>query len=759
MLFCHANQNKIALSVISLSLFSAAWFLININYQAVADTSFSTTNSGNVLAGGYSHSLMINQGKIYACGDNRYGQLGTGDNLDKTRLTPILTTGSFTAVAAGKYHSLAISPDGSVWSWGSNIDGQLGDGSYTNKNTPMKVPGLTGVIAIAAGEAHSLALKSDGTVWAWGKNTYGQLGNGANNASSNIPVQVRNVSQIKAIAAGYSHSMALSTTGVLWTWGSNEFGQLGDGTTVANRNTPIRVFTLTSVVNIGAGANHSLATQMIGNVWAWGLNSSGQLGDGTKINRNRPVQTIGSSETGGLNNIKSVSGGMSYSVALDSYGHIYNWGSNSYGALGSGTAVAGRVAPEFFRTIAGITYSACGAFHTLALVDNKFLYTWGNNRSGQCGIGSKRPWAPPTLVFSSVESIAITPLSADAMHSLYVNIQDGSVWAFGSNTYGQLGDGTQTDRLTPVRVQGLTDVKEAATDEYSSFVLKSDGTVWAWGENSAGQLGDGTLERKLTPVMIFNNAKSIAAGEHFTLVIDNNGDVWSWGYNPCGQLGDGTTVQRNVPAKILGLSNIVAVSAGEWNGMALQSDGSVWIWGGNKYGIMAEGNIDNPYIPHPPTKIQGLNNIVAISMGYFHAMALKSDGTIWTWGDNGFGELGNDTIIASYQPTQVQNINTVVAIGAGGNQSVALKKDGTVWMWGDNKYGQLGDGTLTERHLPVLVQNLYNVTHIGAGDVHTLALKQDGTLWSWGRNQSGELGDGTVRINRSSPVQVTIPIQ
>ncbi|MDO8535848.1 MAG: RCC1 repeat-containing protein [Candidatus Omnitrophota bacterium] len=698
---------------------------------------------------------MICQRKIYAWGDNRYGQLGTGDYKDKIKPTAIQASILFTSVAAGKYHSLALSSDGSVWSWGSNNYGQLGDGSYVNRNIPAKVPGLLSVIAISAGEAHSLALKSDGSVWTWGMNTSGQLGNG-NFTISNTPVQVNNISQIKAIAAGYNHSMALSTTGVVWTWGSNEFGQLGAGINIDKRNMPIRVFTLTGVVNIGAGANHSLATQMIGNVWTWGLNSDGQLGDGTNVNRNSPVQSIGNSEMGSLNYIKSLHGGMGHSVALDSYGHIYNWGKNRYGVLGVSSTITEKLTPELFTTISGITYSASGAFHTLALVNNKFLYAWGNNSSGQCGIGHKRPWVTPTLIFS-VESSGMRPLSADALHSLYVSREDGTVWAFGNNTFGQLGDGTQTNRTTPVQVQGLTGVKETAADEYSSFALRSDGTVWAWGENSAGQLGDGTFQRRLIPVNVFNNGEAIAAGEHFTLVIDKNGDVWSWGYNPCGQLGDGTNITRNVPAKISGLFNIIAIAAGEWNGMALQIDGSVWVWGGNKYGQMAEGNIDNPYVPRLPTKIEGLSDIVAISMGYFHAMALRSDGSVWSWGDNAYGELGDDTTIASYEPIQVQNIDNVVAIGAGGNQSVVLKNDGTVWMWGDNKYGQLGDGTLVERHLPAPVSGLSNITDIGPGDVHTLAVKQDGTLWSWGRNQSGELGDGTSGNSKSLPSQITTP--
>ncbi|NMC00696.1 MAG: hypothetical protein GYA35_10490, partial [Thermoanaerobaculaceae bacterium] len=193
-----------------------------------------------------------------------------------------------------------------------------------------------------------------------------------------------------------------------------------------------------------------------------------------------------------------------------------------------------------------------------------------------------------------------------------------------------------------------------------------------------------------------------------------------------------------------------AITGGYYHSLALKSDGTVWAWGHNNYGQLGDGTTTDRLTP---VQVQNLTNIVAIAGGSSHSLALKSDGTVWAWGYNNYGQLGDGTTTNRLTPIQVQNLTNIVAITGGGSHSLALKSDGTVWAWGYNRYGQLGDGTTTNRYVPIQVQNLTNVIAIAGGGSHSLALKSDGTVWAWGRNNYGQLGDGTTTA-RNTPVQV-----
>ncbi|MBM7569509.1 RCC1 domain-containing protein [Paenibacillus sacheonensis] len=290
------------------------------------------------------------------------------------------------------------------------------------------------------------------------------------------------------------------------------------------------------------------------------------------------------------------------------------------------------------------------------------------------------------------------------------------------------------------------------------LALKQDGTVWAWGLNYNGQLGEDQFYDRYTPIQVqrLGSVIAIAAGNEHSLALDSDGTVWAWGNNASGQLGDGSGspgLGRYAPNQIKNFSSVVAIDSGANYNLALKSDGSVWAWGANSFGQLGNGTTIER---HTPVQVQGLDSVVAISAGTEHSMALKSDGTVWAWGNNTSGQLGDGTTTHRYVPVQVQGINSAVSIATGGSHSLAVKSDGTVWAWGNNTFGQLGDETTIERHTPVQVQGLGSVTAIAAGirGGHTLAVKSDGTVWAWGNNASGQLGDGS-NINRSSPVQVT----
>ena len=340
------------------------------------------------------------------------------------------------------------------------------------------------------------------------------------------------------------------------------------------------------------------------------------------------------------------------------------------------------------------------------------------------------------------------PMIAAEDHTVVLK-SDGTVWTFGWNIYGQLGDGTTTDKSTPVQVKDLTGVTAIAAKDHT-VALKSNGTVWTFGSNDYGQLGDGTMTDKSTPVQVkdLTGVTAIAAGSEHTAVLKNDGTVWTFGSNFRGKLGDGTTTDKSTPVQVKDLTGVTAIAAGYHHTVALKSDGTVWTFGYNWYGQLGDGTWEDK---STPVQVKDLTGVTAIAGGLNHAAVLKSDGTVWTFGSNGDGQLGDGTTTDKSTPVQV--MTGVTAIAAGGGHTVALKSDGTVWTFGSNFRGQLGDGTTTGKSTPIQVKELTGVTGIAAGRSYTVVLKSDGTVWTFGYNEVGQLGDGTT-TSKCTPVQV-----
>ncbi|NEW04583.1 hypothetical protein GK047_00910 [Paenibacillus sp. SYP-B3998] len=314
-------------------------------------------------------------------------------------------------IAAGGGHTLVLKQDGTVWSWGSNYNGELGNGStVTSQTYPQQVKLLDDIIDITAGAQHSLALSKDGTLWAWGRNDFGQLGIGTyddhtTNYGKNIPVKISSIDHVVQIAAGNIHSLALKDDGTIWSWGQNGNFQLGDGTTVLSRNTPTLVENLTHVTKISAGLFHSLAVKNDGTVWSWGTNFYGQLGDGTLTWRNYPVKVLN------LENVASVSSGF-HNLALKKDGTIWSWGHNSSGQLGDGTTTDQLTALRV-TGLEDVKNISSGAYHSVALEKNGSIWVWGNNAYGQLGDGTfKDSFLPKEIVPGSVEEGFIYDLNS-----------------------------------------------------------------------------------------------------------------------------------------------------------------------------------------------------------------------------------------------------------------------------------------------------------------------------------------------------------
>ncbi len=361
---------------------------------------------------------------------------------------------------------------------------------------------------------------------------------------------------------------------------------------------------------------------------------------------------------------------------------------------------------------------------------------------------------------------------------------DGTVWTWGANFNGKLGigDTNPVRSLVPVEVHGagnagyLNSVQAIMGCEMHNVALKSDGTIWCWGWNAYGQLGNGTTNDSWTPVQTglgavppLTSVVKLGGRPYFTLAVKSDGTIWAWGMNQFGQMGNGTVNSFSMPpVTVPGLvsnsspggpiNSPIQVTCGYQFGAALATNGTVWTWGSGSHGELGNGTTGSSYYP---AQVPGLTNITAISAGWFHILALKADGTVWAWGNNSDGELGDGTPINRSNAVPVLNVSNIVSVSGGDSHSTALAADGTVWKWGLNDLGELGNGTTNAIANPFPAKILTdkfgngfsNIVMASARDYHNIAVKADGSVWMWGANDQGQCGVGTTNsVWQPSPV-------
>ncbi|MCU6790768.1 S-layer homology domain-containing protein [Paenibacillus sp. WQ 127069] len=372
---------------------------------------------------------------------------------------------------------------------------------------------------------------------------------------------------------------------------------------------------------------------------------------------------------------------------------------------------------------------AAGYYHSVGLISDGTVWSWGRGDIGQLGNGETVSRAVPrkATISGGVKSIT------GGVRSSFAVLNDESVVAWGSNSNGQLGDGTTTDRTIPVQVTGLSHIKAVSGGvAYHTLALDGDGQVWAWGKNDNGELGDGTTSQRTSPVQVngINHVTAIAAGGYFSLALKDDGTVWAWGLNDNGQLGIGSTAQQISPIQVPGLSHVTAVAAGGNHSLALDADGNIWAWGQNSYGAVGDGTRTNRTIP---VQIAGLSNMTTIAGGGFHSLAITNDGSVWTWGYNNYGQLGDGTTTQRNSPVKVSGLSKIKAIAGGGFHSYAMKSDGTVWSWGFNGSGELGDNTSTTRLSPVQNKAVMDATAptLSSGVISASSLTSTSAALNW----------------------------
>jgi alpha-tubulin suppressor-like RCC1 family protein len=700
--------------------------LFQFNVSVLAET--FQDRPGPLAAGDKVSVIVTGDGQVWHWGYLRIGTQGQWVPERLSGLSDVLY------VARGETFSAALKSDGTVWTWGANFYGQLGDDTTVSRpTTPAPVFGLNHVKRIAVGDAHALALKSDGTVWAWGANGDGQLGDGTT-LTRHRPVQVPGLSDITGLTGFDNHSGAGNWEGA-WVWGNNGYHQLNDGTGT-DRSSPFRVIGVHSIRWLSSAEKRFTALTWDRTLQTWG----GLLSDGITPYglRSDPAADV-----------KQVVSGSGHTLVLKADGTVWASGLNSFGELGDGTMVQ-RDVPVKVTGLSDVTFVAAGNRHSLAQKSDGTVWAWGQNDLGQLGDNSDVNRLVPVQVIGLTGTAPVRGLAAMSASSVFLN---RGLSGSGRNSSGELGDGTDTDRTEFTPGIGLQDAVGLTAGYDHGAALGADGRVWTWGNGFHGQLGNGTFSNRYTAATVsgMSNIIGLAAADH-TVALHADGSVWTWGANDYGQLGDGTLTNRYSPIRVPGLSNIITVTASHHT-LAVDAHGQVWAWGNNEEGQLGDGTGIQRV---SPVRVSGLSNVIGVAVGSLHSAAWKSDGTVWTWGEgNHAGQLGDGTYNNRDIPGQVPGLSNIVRLAARGLRTMALKSDGTLWAWGGNEHGALGDGTTTTRTSPIMVPGLSNIASMAASEWHSLAVAADGTFLAWGRNHLGQLANGSTN-NQPAPQQIQI---
>ena len=776
------------------------------------------------ISAGQGHAVALDQnGEVWTWGPSWGGLIGrpssssaSGDTPGKAQL-PAGTV--FTAISAGINHSMALAADGTVWTWGNGGDwlGHTGT-SPAAVNTNLKFTD------ISAGGDHSMALDTGGTLQTWGSNDYGQLGRAPTTDNpSTQPGPVPGLTDISVIHAGNQYSAATSGTGS-WAWGRNNQGQLGTNTTTDSA-TPTRMVAPDGApagfkyIGFAANGTSSFRTLVIGsdgNVYGTGNGTSGELGQNTTKSSLKTVMVwrptsreITAVLFGDRNNaagvyrradgwhtsaprqgigtvdliIRSTIDGI---AQPDETGHQFTYTGTAatvtfqseHGAPIPQQEVAvgdvaqrpsdpsedgwtfdgwfqGDVAYDFITPITGPT--------TL-----KARWTYGNGQwsvhpsSGPRTGGNDIRLDPPSR-------IAFSQVVAGGWFSLGLG-SDQNIYAWGSSSNGELGNGTTTGHNTPVKVPMPEGVKftQVSAGNKHAMALDSEGRVWTWGSDFYGQLGrvpDGANPANKPGIIRTPTGVSfiaVSAGSEFSVALDQDGNIWTWGDNGWRTLGRYATTaeERRTPGKVVMASGatFVAISAGSWHSTALSVDGTAWTWGylDERSGRFGSTDSHNGTGPAP---VNSNLKFTKVSSGSDYSLAIATDGTVLSWGRNGYGQLGRtpDDTKPAGRPGRIDNLSGVTDISTSQNSSsIAITSTGT-WAWGHNNSGQLGIPTSmgsdskgvpvpTRIPAPTDAPNGFSYLRVAPSNSygHTLIIGSDGSTYGFGYAAAGQLGRGTV---------------
>jgi alpha-tubulin suppressor-like RCC1 family protein len=700
----------------------------------------------------------IKPNSLWLWGANSYGQLGTSNYTHRSSPIQVTNSGIWNSADIRGDNTAAIKNDGTLWLWGANTYGQLGISTTLNKLIPTQnIIAGTDWNQVSVGWKFTCAIKTDGTLWTCGDNSLQQLGR---KLDAKIPYMAFDLSQgiwnqtgIVTEVCYNDHLGAIDTSGKLWLWGANTYGQLGDGTRTI-RSSTVQIGAGTDWKQVAFGRYHTAAIKTDGTLWTWGYNAYGQLGLSNLTNRSSPVQV------GTGTDWKQVSCGEIHTAAVKTGGTLWTWGGASFGALGNSTTTPNRQSPVQ-TIVTGTTWSqvSCGSGFTIAVKTDGTLWLWGANSYGQLGRSDRIHRSTPIQTLLGGTNWAQVSCASTYFSAVRT---DNKIYSCGNNNYGQLGDTTTTNKSVMTQeISGGTNWSKVICGGNCTGAITTTNQLYMWGDNSTFQCGSSdripTLRRSpITTAMSTSDWYHIYFSYTSTVGIKTDGTLWTWGNWPTDS---DLIIQSDINANSLyfiqtnyNTPSWREIDSGCDFSLGIKTDGTLWGWGSNQNGQLGTSSI---YITNSPvqTLAQG-SNWKQVNCGYNFSTAIKTDGTLWTWGNNTLGQLGLSNLTNRSSPVQVGTGTDWKQVSTGYIFTVALKTDGTLWSWGGNSYGQLGNGTFTHRSSPVQIGISTDWKQIACGYDYVLAIKTDTTVFAWGANQFGQLGNSSI-VNISTPINIS----
>lgn len=742
-------------------------------------TNLSPEKFNVVVAGGDSSYAIKTNGTLWSWGQNINGQLGLSDVVNRSSPTQIGLSADWATVGANSSHAAAINNSGALFVWGENSYGQLGTDSVVNTSSPVQVGTDLTWSSVSCGSKHTAAIKKDSTLWVWGYNAYGNIGD-STLVSRSSPVQTNlGGTDWASVSCGFRHTAAVKADGTLWTWGANELGQLGSND-LRTKSIPSEIYSGTGNWQKVVCTNFStIAINKQGKIFTWGSNAEFELGDYTSVAaRSSPIQVYGNGDewadvVGGNNTVLALrsptptptpSPTPTPTPVVPSY-LWFTWGNNTSGQLGDNTQVS-KSSPV--QTLAGTSewYSVSnGSNFGLSIRNEDELWA----------VGSLYMDGNPTPVYKSSPVQMAVGVSWKKSACGYLNYaaisNSDDLYMAGPNYDSECGQGTANPSSPVTRLTRVFDqVSEVSIGLNHTLAVRTFGALFSWGNNYYGQLGiNSSGSNQSVPQQIgVDSWTKVSAGYNFSVGIKDDGSLWSWGRNNVGQLGDSSITNRSSPVQI-SAGNWISVSCGANHSAAINNNNELFVWGLDSYGSLGLNNFVSSIYSSPVQTIAGGSNWTQVSCGMNSTAAIKSDGTLWTWGYNPYGECGLNNTNIIYSPTNVSagTERSWFGVSNKGYTMFALNGEqtgldpnldsGMLFAWGYNQGGCLADGSTVNRSSPVQSYDQgMNWQVVSAGQDHAAGIKNDGTLWTWGNNYYGQRGwDPSNTDAQTSPVQTS----
>ena len=734
----------------------------------------------DISVGNYQVLALGQTGKVYAWGYGENGQLGIGSGYNHE--SPVVVTDIYknqlqdiVKVEAGENVSFAITSKGKVYAWGNGYSSRAqlldlpenavditskyvltGDGKVYDISTKEQLSIVGKIVDLDEGTNHTVMLTNDGRAYAIGDNTYGQLSNGNNVPSETSPVAVRKDSEniftgIKEIKAGDKTTVIVTTDGKVYACGMNDNNELGiENKEILDVNTPQENKNIENVISANIGVNHVVAIKENGEVYAFGYGKNGELGNRNDNNSITPVMVGNDIIRTNTNNVVLKVNQQTTIEGYVDYFNIFNNDIKNINYTSKDTSVA---------TLEDIQEN-----HNNDETQNeskKFKIKLSGKKTGTTIVTANQENTDNIgviqveVVPETENEITISPnVITNGSHTISLR-EDGKVFTWGDNTYGQLGNGTVITSDEPVEVtfpEG-TIITQIAAGENHNVALDSNGNVWTWGRNNNYQIGN-TRENQYTPYKVSNLPKviKIAAGNNNTMVITENNELYAWGLNAYGDLGLGTYTNKVLPKKVKGVHDIIDISGGKSHYIVLNRAGEVFATGSNLYGQLGIGNNEIGKI-NEFQKVEIKDKIGTIDAGDISNIVTTVDGYVYTWGGNTYSTLGTEDKENKNVPTKLKDVKNIRQASTGKTHTILRDGNNNVYVAGTNSNGQLGLGTTENK--TTFEQNtlINNVIRVSSGDTYTVFLKEDGSVWACGDYNHGNK-EKKSRTRSEEPVLV-----